>query len=73
MNLFPDLFTPGEINGIGNLRGVPNELNNDLHPQDIRDAWDDFYDSNPDPTRRKIFKKRDAIDREFGCLFNPPM
>jgi hypothetical protein len=73
LNEFPDLFTREEINSLDNLRGIPNELNNELHLQDIRDAWDDFYNSNPDPTRRQFFAKRDAIDREFGCQFNPPM
>jgi RHS repeat-associated protein len=71
LNNFPGLFSPEEIHSLSNLRGIPNEYNDSLHLSLIRKEWDQFYRDNPTATRRQFFSKRTAIDKKFGCYFNP--
>ena len=68
-----DLFTYEEINSIEYLRGVPKDINSDLHLSKIRREWNRFYKENPNPTRQQILDKAAQIDVKYGHLFNPPL
>jgi hypothetical protein len=70
---FPDVLSPIEMNGIGNLRGIPIGVNNTLHLSDIRKAWNQFGRDYPDPTLEDFERMRDEIDRKYGCQFLPPV
>ena len=67
------LFTYDEIHSIENLRGIPNELNGDLHLSKIRKEWNRFYKEVPNPTKKQLLDKRAEIDNKYGHLFNPPI
>ncbi len=70
---YPGLFTESEINSIGNLRGVPTDINSNLHLSQIRRAWNQFYRSNSNPTREQILQQARQIDSQFGSKFRPPV
>ena len=65
------LFNEEEIHAYENLRGIPNEINSELHLSQIRKEWNRFYKENPNPTREQVLQKRVEIDRKYGHLFNP--
>ena len=67
------LFTYDEIHSIENLRGIPNELNGDLHLSKIRKEWNRFYKEVPNPKKKQLLDKRAEIDNKYGHLFNPPI
>jgi hypothetical protein len=67
------LFTQNEIHSYENLRGIPKNLNSDLHLSKIRKEWNKFYRDNPFPSKEEILNKRNAIDNAFGHVFNPPI
>ncbi|MBP2635992.1 MAG: hypothetical protein H6Q72_1899 [Firmicutes bacterium] len=67
------LFTKEEINAYNNLRGVPKELNSDLHLSIIRKEWNAFYRENPFPSKADLIAKSREIDMKYGNLFNPPI
>jgi RHS repeat-associated protein len=73
LNNYPGLFTPGEINDLGNLRGIPNGVNNDLHLSKINRIWNQFYRDNPNATRDAIEQKAKDIDQECGSQFLLPI
>jgi len=73
LNNYPGLFTPSEINDLGNLRGIPNGVNNDLHLSKINRIWNQFYRDNPNATRDAIEQKARDIDQECGSQFLPPI
>jgi len=66
------LFSESEIHSLDNLRGIPNNLNSDLHLSKIRKEWNRFYKEYPNPTKEEILAKRADIDKKYGKLFNPP-
>jgi|LakMenE01Jun11ns_1017448.scaffolds.fasta_scaffold9926369_3 hypothetical protein len=68
---YKKLFTKEELNAIGNLRGIPKDLNNQLHNSFIRKAWNIFYKANPNPTARDIINYADGIDIIVGGHFLP--
>ena len=67
------LFTEIEIHVYENLRGIPNEINSDIHLSQIRKEWNKFYKENPSPTKEQLLQKREEIDKKFGDRFNPPI
>jgi hypothetical protein len=64
--------TAEEIHSLENLRGIPNELNSDIHLSKIRKAWNQFYKSIPNPTKEQLLQKATEIDQLFGKFFIPP-
>ncbi|GLU40011.1 hypothetical protein Pssp01_41040 [Pseudomonas sp. NBRC 100443] len=60
------------MHSINNLRGIPKELNSDVHLSAIRKEWNSFYRANPNPTKEQLLTKATEIDDRFGSLFNPP-
>jgi len=73
---WPGMFDRYELNSLENLRGIPKEINNDLHLRQIRTLWNklyDYYDKRPNmsPTRQTILDYVEHVDRELGYQFNP--
>jgi len=67
------LFTPEEIHAYDNLRGIPNEVNSDVHLSKIRKEWNQFYKENLNPTKDQLLVKRLEIDQKYGNQFYPPI
>ena len=70
---FPGTVTEAEIHSLENLRGIPKEINSDVHLSQIRRSWNDFYRNNPSPTPQHLLDHATTIDEQFGHLFNPPV
>jgi RHS repeat-associated protein len=70
---YPGLYSAAEIHDISRLRGIPKEVNNDLHLSKIRKLWNGFYRGNPCPTKEQVEAMRQQIDEEFGPQFHPPV
>ncbi|MFF1482858.1 Hint domain-containing protein [Streptomyces sp. NPDC058301] len=69
---YPGLFTPDEVHSVENLRGIPKGyVNNRVHLSAIRNMWNDFYNSNPNPTRQQVLGHVTHIDDQVGQWFNP--
>lgn len=73
LHRFPGIFGEDQMHLMGNLRGIPTDLNNDLHLRQIRAEWDDFYGNNPNPTRQQLLDKAAEIDAKYGHKFVPPV
>jgi hypothetical protein len=77
LSKFPGVVTESEVHSLENLRGIPNELNTDLHLSQIRTAWNRFYkpfiESGTQPTQAQLLQKAAEIDAKFGSQFNPPI
>lgn len=70
---YPGIVTEAEMYSLENLRGIPNELNSDLHLSQIRREWNQFYRQNPNPTKDQLLQKATEIDGKLGNQFNPPV
>jgi hypothetical protein len=70
---YPGVVSESEIHSLENLRGVPKDLNPDLHLSTIRREWNQFYRENPSPTKQDFLKKATEIDTKYGAQFNPPV
>ena len=67
------LFSYEEMHSLDNLRGIPKEINSDLHLSKIRKEWNKFYKELPNPTKEQLLQKRLDIDKKYGHLFKPPI
>ena len=70
---YPGLFTEAEIHALNNLRGIPKNVNSDLHLSRIRKDWNKFYKSHPKPTKQQVIDYAAQLDRRYGGQFNPPL
>lgn len=61
------------MHSLDNLRGIPKEINSDLHLSKIRKEWNKFYKEFPNPTKEQLLQKRLGIDKKYGHLFKPPI
>ena len=61
------------MHSLDNLRGIPKEINSDLHLSKIRKEWNKFYKEFPNPTKEQLLQKRLDIDKKYGHLFKPPI
>ena len=61
------------MHSLDNLRGIPKEINSDLHLSIIRKEWNRFYKEFPNPTKEQLLNNRLEIDNKYGDLFNPPI
>lgn len=73
LKLYPNEVSPEEIYSLENLRGVPTEVNSELHLRTIRNELDDFYLANPNATKADLLQKATEIDRKYGAQFTPPV
>ncbi|MGN7117515.1 hypothetical protein [Lysinibacillus odysseyi] len=69
----PNLFTLEEIHALENLRGIPKEINSDIHLSKIRRDWNRFYRNNPNPTKEEVISYMIELDKKYGENFNPPV
>jgi hypothetical protein len=69
---YPGVVSQAEMHSYENLRGVPKELNSDLHLSQIRREWNQFYRQNAKPSPQQLLDKATEIDAKFGSLFKPP-
>ncbi|MFJ1328365.1 RHS repeat domain-containing protein [Capnocytophaga canimorsus] len=69
------LFTEAEINELKMLRGIPKEVNADIHLSKIRMEWNDFYKKidlgKVELTKENFLNKAKNIDDMFGEFFTP--
>ena len=70
---YPELFSLEEIHALENLRGIPKEINSDLHLSKIRKDWNRFYRNHPNPTKEEIINYMIELDKKYGENFNPPV
>lgn len=70
---YPDVFTIEEIHALENLRGIPKEINSDIHLSKIRKDWNRFYKNHPNPTKEEIINYMIDLDKKYGENFNPPI
>jgi hypothetical protein len=70
---YPDEVTESEIHSLENLRGIPNELNSDVHLSQIAREWNQFYKANPNATQEQLLQKATEIDLKYGGRFKPPV
>ncbi len=74
---FPGVVTEGEMHSLENLRGIPLDINNDIHLSQIRKEWDRFYEpfieAGTAPTKAQLLQKATEIDSMFGSTFMPPV
>jgi len=72
MTNYPQLFAKQEIHSLENLRGIPaGRINNQIHLSEIRTMWNDFYETNPSPSRADVLDFATKIDRKVGVFFSP--
>ena len=69
------LFTEAEINELKMLRGIPKEVNSDIHLSKIRMEWNDFYKKidlgKIELTKENFLNNAKNIDDMFGEFFAP--
>jgi YD repeat-containing protein len=70
---YPGVVTEEQIHSLENLRGIPNEVNSDLHLSQIRREWNQFYRQTPNATQEQLLQKATEIDTKYGSQFNPPL
>jgi len=74
---FPGVVSEAEMHSLENLRGIPNEINSDIHLSQIRVEWNRFYkpfiESGTSPTQEQLLQKATEIDNKFGSQFTPPV
>ncbi len=72
---YPDIFTKEEIHAYESLRGIPNEVNSEIHLSKIRIEWNKFYKDiakgKIEPTKENFLNKVKEIDEKFGDKFKP--
>jgi hypothetical protein len=73
LEAYPGLFTEAEIHSLENLRGIPKELNSDLHLSKIAKEWTQFFSANRTATREQLLQKATEIDLKYGRFFKPPV
>lgn len=72
--LYPDAnISTAEMHSYENLRGIPKEINGQLHLGDIRKEWTDFYETHPNATKEELLDFATHIDNKYGHQFNPPI
>ncbi|RLC20839.1 MAG: hypothetical protein DRI57_03870 [Deltaproteobacteria bacterium] len=69
---YPGIVTEEEMHSLENLRGIPHELNSDLHLSRIRKEWNRFYKENQRVTKDQLLKKATEIDEKYTHLYKPP-
>jgi hypothetical protein len=74
---YPGIISDVEMQSINNLRGIPKDINSEVHLSAIRKEWNDFYkyfdQTGTAPTKQQLLDKATEIDNKFGYLFNPPL
>lgn len=73
---YPGVVAPEEIHSIENLRGIPAEVNSEIHLSEIRKMWNRFYKEQRrrgvPPTKQEMLDWASHIDQTLGHHFVPP-
>lgn len=76
LHKYPGVVSEEEMHSVDNLRGIPKEVNNDVHLRQIRKRWNRFYKDfarrGETPTQRDLLDFATKIDQELGDQFIPP-
>ncbi|MFJ4434468.1 PAAR domain-containing protein [Pseudomonas sp. NPDC089395] len=70
---YPGLVKNEEMHSLENLRGIPKEVNSEVHLSIIRKEWNRFYREIPKPTKQQLLDKATEIDDMLGTKFSPPI
>jgi len=74
LDKYPGLITEEELNSLANLRGIPNEINPQVHLRRIRRLWDNFYAKHPNGVKKEeLLEYAKKIDDLLGDKFVPPI
>ncbi len=77
LDRFPGVVTEAEIHSLENLRGIPLQINSDVHLSKIRVEMNRFYASFESrgavPTKADLLQKATEIDAKYGIQFKPPV
>jgi hypothetical protein len=68
---YPNVFTKEELHSLENLRGIPNEMNGEVHLSQIAKEWKAFYSSHQVASKKDLLDFATEIDGRFGHLFTP--
>ncbi|MCP3944984.1 MAG: hypothetical protein GY710_26390 [Desulfobacteraceae bacterium] len=68
---YPGVVSKSEIHSLENLRGIPKNINSEVHLSKIRKAWNRFYKQNSSPMKQQLLDKATEIDTKFGSQFKP--
>jgi hypothetical protein len=72
LSRYSGLFSADEIHSLENLRGIPKGVvNSRVYLSAIRNMWNDFYASNPSPTRQDVLNYATEVDDQLGQWFTP--
>ncbi len=73
---YPGIVSESEMHSLDNLRGIPQEVNREVHLQETRRVWNDFYrrmeELGRPPTRQELLDQASVIDDNLGHYFLPP-
>ena len=72
-DLYPGLMSMEDLGSLPNLRGIPNEINREVHLSGIRIEWNEFYRTHDTATLDELVDYVAYIDQKFGSQFNPPV
>jgi RHS repeat-associated protein len=70
---YPGVITEQEMHSLANLRGIPKELNPEVHLSRINTLWKEFFDTHPTATKSELLDFAKKIDDIFGDQFEPPV
>src|SRR3954454_3997782 len=70
---YPGVVSDSKLHSLDNLRGIPKEINSDVHLSEIRKEWNRFYRTHPEPTQQQLLDKATEIDDKYGTQFKPPV
>jgi hypothetical protein len=68
---YPGGFTKSEMHSLENLRGVPNDVNGNVHLGEIRILWNKFYKAHPTATRQQLLDYATYVDHLLSDMFGP--
>ena len=76
LSKYPGVVTPEEMHSIENLRGIPAEVNSEVHLSEIRKMWNRFYKEHrrqgAPPTKQDLLDFATHVDQTLGQHFIPP-
>ncbi len=61
------------MHSLENLRGIPRDINGQLHLGSIEDEWRKFREKNDVVKKNKLLYKATEIDDKYGDKFLPPV
>jgi RHS repeat-associated protein len=76
LSKYPGVVTKSEIHSLENLRGIPKDINGELHQSTLKKEWNKIFDEwdkmKKKPTKQELLDKATELDRKYGDRFDPP-